>query len=66
MNEKIHNLDKKTGRIVYLDGFRGISSVLVILCHLSCVFLPGLYFLEKADSQFEVLWLNTPLNVITN
>ena len=33
---------------------------------MSCVFLPGLYFLERADSQFEVLWLNTPLNVLTN
>lgn len=53
-------------RIGYIDSFRGIASVLVVLHHLSCVFLPGLYNAERANTSFEVMWLNTPLNLLTN
>ena len=59
-------MNKSHNRIEHIDGIRGIASIFVILCHLSCVFLPELYFLDKAHSKFDYFWLNTPLNVITN
>lgn len=52
-------------RFYGIDGAKGIMSVLVIFCHLACVFLPSLYFIEKADT-FARIWLNTPLNILTN
>ena len=51
---------------MWVDGLKGIFSILVVFCHLSCVFSPGLYFLSKAETNFEKIWLNTPLNIITN
>lgn len=56
----------QSGRIDYIDGIRGISSILVIFCHLACVFIPGLYFVENIRNGFERLWINSPLNVLTN
>lgn len=53
-------------RINYIDGLKGLLAVLVVFCHLSCVFLPGLYYLEKASNNFELTWINSPLNIITN
>lgn len=53
-------------RIDYIDGIKGIASILVVLCHLSCVFFPGLYFLDKSTNDFELIWINSPLNIITN
>ena len=66
MNERKSILENRTARIGYLDSIRGIASVLVIWCHLACVFIPGLYFFEKANTPFEKTWLLTPLNVLTN
>ena len=39
---------------------------MVVFCHISCVFSPGLCFISKAETNFEKIWLNTPLNIITN
>lgn len=53
-------------RLTYVDGIRGIAAILVIFCHLACVFLPGLYYAEQANTVFEKIWLETPLNIFTN
>ena len=66
MDERKRESEIRTGRIGYLDSIRGLASVLVIWCHLACVFIPGLYFFEKANTTFEKIWLLTPLNVLTN
>lgn len=69
VNEKGNNCEMQIGnrgRIDYIDGIRGMSSILVILCHLACVFIPGLYFVEHIHNGFEHIWINSPLNVLTN
>ena len=66
MKENRFLTDRQTSRIGYIDGIRGISSILVILCHLACVFIPGLYFVENIHNGFEKIWINSPLNVLTN
>lgn len=53
-------------RLSYIDGIKGIAALLVVFCHLACVFVPELYFDNQATSFFSRLWLHTPLNVITN
>lgn len=53
-------------RLDYLDGVRGIASIFVLLCHIACVFLPQFYFYVQADPALRTIWLDTPLNVITN
>lgn len=58
--------DRQTERLDYIDGIRGIASMLVVFCHLACVFIPGLYFEQMANTRFEQIWINTPLNILTN
>lgn len=58
--------ERQTDRLDYIDGIRGIASILVVFCHLACVFMPGLYFAEKANTTFEQIWIHSPLNIITN
>lgn len=55
-----------TGRLLWIDGLKGLFSILVVFCHLACVFVPGLYNIKDAKTAFEVFWVNSPLNVITN
>ncbi|MBO7520326.1 MAG: acyltransferase [Clostridia bacterium] len=57
---------KQKNRLDYIDGIRGIASVLVVLCHLACVFYPSFYRLNDSPSTFERIYLLSPLNVITN
>ena len=57
---------KRTERLQYLDGVRGIASVFVVFCHLACVFIPNIFFESKAVSSVDKLWLYSPLNIITN
>lgn len=64
--ESISVSNEQIGRIAYFDGIRGIASILVVFCHLACVFLPNLYFYENATSKFYRFFFNTPLNVLTN
>ena len=65
-NEIGDNFNRQTDRIEYIDGIRGVASILVILCHLACVFLPFLYFSNKATTVFAEIWIKSPLNVLTN
>jgi len=58
--------EKNKKDLQYIFGIRGIAAILVVFCHISCVFLPGLYYLDKANSFFEKLWLLSPLNIFTN
>lgn len=53
-------------RLDYIDGIRGIASILVVFCHLACVFYPFLYYLQDNASNFERIYLLSPLNVLTN
>lgn len=62
LEEKVTSID----RLTYVDGIRGIASMLVVLCHLACVFVPELYLPKGEISVLEKIWLNTPLNIFTN
>lgn len=62
--EKI--MDKSISRISWIDGLRGIAALLVVFCHIACVFKYGLYSIKGANTIFEKVWLFTPLNVLTN
>lgn len=53
-------------RLDYIDGLKGMAAVFVVFCHLACVFSPGLYFIDQATTKFERVWLQTPLNILTN
>ncbi len=57
---------KRTERLQYLDGVRGIASVFVVFCHLACIFVPNIFFFEQATTKYDKVWLYSPLNVITN
>lgn len=58
--------DGRTERYTEIDGVRGIAAILVVFCHLACVFMPGLYSTELANTGFEQIWTNSPLNILTN
>lgn len=60
------NSNVTNNRIRYIDAIRGIATLFVVFCHISCVFLPGLYYEEVAKTPFEKVWLSSPLNIITN
>ena len=60
------NKSEMVSRLSYIDGIRGIAAVLVFFHHFACVFLPGLVFYDMANPLFETMWLNSPLNVLTN
>lgn len=59
------SLPQDSERLGYIDGIRGIASLFVVFCHLACVFLPQLYYYDQ-DSAISRIWINTPLNIITN
>lgn len=54
------------GPIEFLYTLRLLAALLVILCHLSCSFLPELYFQDRSTGAFSDLWLKGPLNAVTN
>ena len=54
------------GRIQFIDGMRGIATLFVFFFHISCIFIPALCHLSGSSSVFEKIWINSPLNVITN
>lgn len=53
-------------RLSWIDGLKGIFSILVVFCHLALAFAPGLWDIAKAETDLQRIWVNTPLNVITN
>ena len=55
-----------SARLPYFESLRGLAALGVLLHHFVCTFLGGLFFEDLADSSFERLWVNTPLNAITN
>lgn len=57
---------EKSGRIPYIDGMRGLASLLVIFCHIAYVFLPGLNRASLAEDSFQLFWNGSLLNVLTN
>ncbi len=53
-------------RLSHIDGIRGIASILVIFCHLACIFYMPYYKNTPGSSVFSKLFLASPLNVLTN
>ena len=54
------------GRIPYIDGIRGVASLLVVFCHIAYVFIPGLYKQSLAENDFQFFWNGSLFNVLTN
>lgn len=65
MTENI-TTESGSSHLQYIDGIRGIASMAVIFSHFAAVFLPGLFFFDSANTKFELFWLNSPLNALTN
>ena len=55
-----------TDRLPWIDGLKGVFSIFVVCCHLAVAFVPGLYIITKSETNLQRIWVNTPLNVITN
>ena len=55
-----------SARLPYFESLRGLAALGVLLHHFVCTFWRGLFFEDQAGSFFERLWVNTPLNAITN
>lgn len=53
-------------RVLWIDGLKGLFAVSVVLCHLACVFVPGLCDINKSSNWFEKIWVSTFFNAITN
>lgn len=64
MDEK--RINRNHERLYWIDGLKGFFSISVVLCHLICVFMPGLYDIHQSVNIFEKIWVSTPLNAITN
>lgn len=58
--------EKDKDRLPYIEGIRGIACLLVVFCHLSCVFLPNYYNISETSNTFEKIWIYSPLNVFNN
>ncbi len=56
----------KNDRLTNIDFVRGLAAISVFLCHISCLFLPGLYFANSYSNVFENVWRDSPLNCLTN
>lgn len=57
---------EKQERMGYIDGMKGIASMLVVFTHLVTAFLPGLLRAIPTNGPMEKLWLDSPLNCLTN
>lgn len=53
-------------RLGYIDGIRGIASIMVVFCHLSCAFMPWYYKTTPESTVFSKFFLASPLNALTN
>lgn len=62
---KIESIDVKE-RILYIDGMRGVLAVLVVVNHVVCAFFPWFFYNSRATSIISKLWVNGPLNALTN
>lgn len=52
-------------RIKWLDTFRGLAAIGVIMCHWACVFCPWLYN-GKSSNILVRVFRGSPLNIVTN
>lgn len=52
-------------RILYLEGLRGLSMIIVVLNHFAAAFYPAFIFGEKAHqhNSFDLIIYRTPLNI---
>ncbi len=60
---------EKKGKLLYLDGLRGLMAINVVLCHFIVVYFPEMYFkdfAEKSTSTVLSLFAKTPLSVLIN
>jgi len=57
--------NKINERILYLEGLRGLSMVVIVLNHFAAAFYPAIIFGEKASQHnaFELIIYKTPLNI---
>ena len=65
-NESIEIQPALYKRLEYVDGIKGIAAILVVLCHLVCVFLPEFYRYSENYHIISRIWILTPLNIFTN
>jgi len=57
--------NKINERILYLEGLRGLSMVIIVLNHFAAAFYPAIIFGEEArlHNTFELIIYRTPLNI---
>lgn len=54
----------KSERLEFIDGIKALAAILVILSHITVILHPG--FFANGDTLISRIWLETPLNALTN
>jgi peptidoglycan/LPS O-acetylase OafA/YrhL len=58
--------NKISSKLIYLDGLRGVASVMVFLLHFILAFLPAMHrgTPEQAHNNIEIWFASNPINII--
>ncbi len=55
-----------SNRFIYLDGMRGVTAVVVVICHFFQIFLPAAFSPASPDHFGERYLALTPINILFN